>query len=161
MIRSLLLTALVISASSILAACTHQPAETEVMDTTQVVPVETETDAMVQEESMIEDDSTTGSAMEEMQVTMDTGEFFFEPNVITAKPGQTVTVNLTNENGEMLHDFVIDELGVASEQITQGEETSVTFTVPESAAGQEYEFYCSVGQHRANGMVGTLRVLES
>ena len=33
-------------------------------------------------------------------------------------------------------------------------------TIPEDAAGQSYEFYCSVGNHRQLGMVGTLTILE-
>ena len=57
----------------------------------------------------------------------------------------------------MMHDFVIDELNVKSEIIKSGETGEVEFT-PDTIG--EFEFYCSVGQHRANGMVGTLIVEE-
>jgi plastocyanin len=151
MIKSLLIIALVIGSTSILAACTQQNQTMDDTGTMETAPagsnVDTNPDAANQE--------MTGP----LEVTMDGGEFFFSPNVITASPGQEVIITLTNTQGEMPHDFVIDELDVASEEIEQGEETTVSFVVPETAAGQDYEFYCSVGEHRANGMVGVLTVL--
>ena len=83
-------------------------------------------------------------------------DFKFSQNSLAVKVGQTVTLKLTSLEG--LHDFVIDELGVASEQISAGQETTVTFTIPASAAGQTYEYYCSVGNHHQLGMVGQLVV---
>ena len=56
-----------------------------------------------------------------------------------------------------MHDFVIDELNVKSEITKGGNSTVVEFT-PDTAG--TFEFYCSVGQHRANGMVGKLIVEE-
>jgi uncharacterized cupredoxin-like copper-binding protein len=55
--------------------------------------------------------------------------------------------------------LVIDELNVATKQISEGGTDSVTFTVPASAAGKSFEFYCSVGNHRQMGMVGTVNVM--
>ncbi|MFZ1721309.1 MAG: cupredoxin domain-containing protein, partial [Microgenomates group bacterium] len=142
---------LLVSASVVLAACTPESTVEETEVESMPASGESMQDAVDSEEIMMEDDET-------MMVTMDTGEFFFAPKVLEAKPGQTVEITLTNSEGEMPHDFVIDELNVQSEEIEMGDETVVTFTVPESAAGQEYEFYCSVGEHRENGMVGTLVV---
>ncbi|HIA92179.1 TPA: hypothetical protein EYO12_03640 [Candidatus Saccharibacteria bacterium] len=88
-------------------------------------------------------------------VDVDMSNFEFSTDLITASPGDTVTVNLINSGGT--HDFVIDEFGVQSETINTGETTSVTFTVPADAEG-EYEYYCSIGNHREQGMVGTLVV---
>lgn len=157
MIRSIFILALVISASSILAACINQnPAVPGgQMDQAESIPADTSQDANDPNLGMLEDTVS----VEPLEITMDTGEFFFAPAVITASPGQAVSITLTNTAGQMPHDFVIDELDVASEQIMNGEQTVVTFVVPENAAGEEYEFYCSVGDHRANGMVGTLTIL--
>jgi azurin len=56
--------------------------------------------------------------------------------------------------------LVIDELDVDSGRTNAGEETSVTFTIPEDAEpGTEYAYYCSVGNHRAQGQEGVLRVV--
>lgn len=88
-----------------------------------------------------------------LNYTINMKNFEFSSAQITASPGDTVTVNLTNSGGT--HDFVIDELNVQSAVINSGEETSVTFTVPSDATGS-YSYYCSIGNHRALGMEGTL-----
>ena len=91
------------------------------------------------------------------QIEMTMSPFTFSVTEITANPGEVVEVNLTNSQGT--HDFVIDELGVQSEIINTGENTAVTFTIPQDATpGTTYEYYCSVMDHRAQGMVGTITV---
>lgn len=80
--------------------------------------------------------------------------FEFSQNEITANPGDVVTVNYSVDGGS--HDFVIDELDVQSEVIGSSDTTTVTFTVPEDAAGQTYAFYCSIGNHRSLGMEGQI-----
>jgi plastocyanin len=87
---------------------------------------------------------------------IDMFSFGYSMDTITAKPGETITLNLTATDA--MHNFVIDELNVKSATIKSGDNTTVTFTIPESAAGESYEYYCSVGNHRAQGMVGTLIV---
>lgn len=79
--------------------------------------------------------------------------FSFSKQSITASPGDTVTINLTNTGGT--HDFKIDELNVQSKTISSGGTDTVTFTIPPDASGS-FEYYCSIGNHRALGMVGTL-----
>jgi plastocyanin len=74
-----------------------------------------------------------------------------------AKAGETLKVKIMNVGG--FHDFVIDELNVRSTQIAEGESEIVEIMIPADATG-EYEFYCSVGNHRAQGMVGTLMIVE-
>ena len=149
-------TLLVVMASVVLSACTPEPTVTD--SAMEGVP---STEEVMENTEELGEEAMEELGMDEtLEVTMDTGEFFFAPDTLEVKPGQTVELTLTNSEGEMPHDFVIDELDVQSDEIVQGEETVVTFTVPESAAGETYEFYCSVGQHRANGMVGTLVVSE-
>ena len=99
-------------------------------------------------------EGTTENDQEAMVIDLAVSNYKFSQDQLTVKAGQTVTIKLQNTEG--FHDLVIDELGAASEQIGTGQETSVTFTVPESAAGQTYEYYCSVGNHRELGMVGLL-----
>ncbi|MBI2464729.1 cupredoxin domain-containing protein [Candidatus Shapirobacteria bacterium] len=79
--------------------------------------------------------------------------FAFDVKEIRVKKGDKVTINFTNTEG--FHDFKIDELNVTSKQIQAGESETVTFTADKAGT---FEYYCSVGQHRQNGMWGKLIV---
>ena len=125
------------------------------------------------DEAMIETSTTPEAVMESADTTeamsgdtamteegvrvinVEGGGFYYSPNEIRVKKGETVKVVL--DSVDMVHDFVIDELDVKTELAKAGETVTVEFTPDEVG---EFEFYCSVGQHRANGMVGTLIVEE-
>jgi len=79
--------------------------------------------------------------------------FAFDVTEMKVKEGDTVTVNFVSNDG--FHDWVVDEFGAQTERVQTGGTTSVTFVAERAGT---YEYYCSVGQHRANGMVGTLIV---
>jgi len=79
--------------------------------------------------------------------------FKFEPATINVSQGDTVKVVFTSTQG--FHDFVIDEFDVKTKQLGQGESEEVTFVADKAGT---FEFYCSVGNHRQMGMVGTLTV---
>ena len=105
-------------------------------------------------EAMMEDDAMMG---EEQEISMEMSNFKYSVSEITASPGETVEVMLKNVEGT--HDFVIDELDVQSDMTQEGDETVVMFTIPEDAeSGTEYAYYCSVGEHRAQGMEGVIMV---
>lgn len=100
--------------------------------------------------------STDSAAQDGVQVVeVEGGSFYYKPNLIRVKKGEPVKIVLNSV--DMMHDFVIDELDVRTDIIKSGETTEVEFTADTTG---EFEFYCSVGQHRANGMVGTLIVEE-
>ncbi|MEJ2012837.1 MAG: multicopper oxidase domain-containing protein, partial [Anaerolineales bacterium] len=80
-----------------------------------------------------------------------------ENPVLTADPGDSVEITLVNADN-ILHDFVIDEFNVHSEQI-QDLDSKVTLTFEVGEAG-EYDYYCSLPGHRQAGMEGVLRVGE-
>ncbi|MBP9690752.1 cupredoxin domain-containing protein [Candidatus Woesebacteria bacterium] len=111
------------------------------------------------ETGMAEDasDAATSDMMEdEVQiVTVEAGSFYFKPNEIRVKKGQKVRIVMNSVS--MMHDFVIDELGVKLPVVKDGDTGEVEFVA--STAGS-FEYYCSVGQHRAQGQVGTLIVEE-
>ncbi|MFA6251533.1 MAG: cupredoxin domain-containing protein [Candidatus Paceibacterota bacterium] len=81
------------------------------------------------------------------------GNFYFKPNIITAKQGDVISVTFKNDDG--FHDFVIDEFNVKTQTLKSGGEETITFTVDKKGS---FEFYCSVGSHRQMGMKGTLIV---
>lgn len=80
--------------------------------------------------------------------------FKYEPTTITAQVGQEVNVTLDNV-GVLEHSFVIDELGVTTENVAAGQQKVVSFT-PQTAG--TYTFYCHIPAHKEAGMVGTLTV---
>lgn len=93
------------------------------------------------------------TAEENQTISVEGGGFYFKPNEIRAKIGQKVTIVFNSVGGN--HDFVIDELDVKTPLTATGKSSSVEFT-PETAGS--FEFYCSVSNHRAQGMKGTLIV---
>lgn len=94
-------------------------------------------------------------ASDVVTVDMEAGSFYYTPKEIRVKKGQTVRINLTAK--DMMHDLNIDELTVDGPVIKEGESTTIEFVASEIGS---FEYYCSVGQHRANGQVGTLIVEE-
>ncbi len=79
--------------------------------------------------------------------------FSFSPNMMTVKKGDKVKIIFKNSGG--FHDFKIDEFNVATKKIQGGVEETVEFTADKIGS---FEYYCSVGEHRAMGMKGTLIV---
>lgn len=87
------------------------------------------------------------------QFTVTGSNFKFEPSTLTVNKGDKVKITFKNSGG--VHDFVIDEFNVKTSRISDGEEESVEFSADKTGTS---EYYCSVGNHRAMGMVGTLTV---
>jgi len=88
-------------------------------------------------------------------ISVEAGSFYFKPNLIRVKLGEKVKLTLNSVS--MMHDFNIDELGVKVPITPSGSSSTVEFTA--SKVG-EFQFYCSVGNHRAMGQVGTLIVTK-
>jgi plastocyanin len=100
------------------------------------------------------EEAAGGGGGETLTLTADPGgDISWEPADLSAAAG-TVTIKLVNESS-VPHAVEVEGNGVEeeSETITAGE-TELTVDLE---AG-EYTFYCPVGQHRENGMEGTLRV---
>lgn len=82
----------------------------------------------------------------------------FAPATLSAPSGAAVTVEFENadQNPVTMHDWVLEGVdGAAVGAIGGGETASATFTAP---APGEYAYFCSIGDHRARGMEGTLTV---
>jgi nitrosocyanin len=95
-------------------------------------------------------DSSMGAVKE---FDVEGGMYYFKPNVITVKKGDTVKIVFTNKEG--MHDWVIDEFNARTKKIKEGETDTVTFVADTVGT---FEYYCSVGSHRAMGMKGSLIV---
>ncbi len=112
---------------------------TSTSDTTQVTPTP--------------DATATAGLVHEVTVTG--SNFKFEPSTITVKKGETVKLTFVNSGGT--HDWVIDQFNAKTNRIQSGASETIQFVA--DTAGS-FEYYCSVGNHRAMGMKGTLVVSE-
>ena len=80
----------------------------------------------------------------------------WQPNTITAKPGDKVTLTVNN-SGNTAHNFISPALGVSNGQdIPTGKVTQVSFTVPNQPG--TYQFWCNIPGHAEAGMVGEVTV---
>ncbi len=109
-------------------------------------------------DSTAEDDEITedgdGSAAEDAQTFDITGRnFSFSQTEIRVKQGDKVKINFSSVGG--LHNWVVDEFNVQTQQVNTGESSSVEFTADKAGT---FEYYCSIGSHRQMGMVGKLIV---
>src|SRR3989338_2652919 len=87
------------------------------------------------------------------EFTVSGQNFSFTPSLITVKKGDRVKITFNNTGG--FHDFKIDEFGVAAKQAQSPTTEVLEFTADKVGS---FEYYCSVGSHRAIGMKGTLKV---
>lgn len=88
------------------------------------------------------------------EIVVEGNEFSFTPESITLNKGESVRLTFKN-TGKLPHNFTIDELGISSKTVSPDGEDTIDFTVDKSGT---FTFYCSVGNHRAQGMEGKLEV---
>lgn len=79
--------------------------------------------------------------------------FSFTPSQITVNKGDTVRIIFKNESGT--HDWNIDEFKASTKVIQAGQEEIIQFVADKTGT---FEYYCSVGTHRQQGMRGNLIV---
>jgi len=124
---------------------------TWILDTllTQVKEKSIQMDVVVTNENISNDD------MMWKAVTFDiTWEnYAYSQDKIIVNKGDTVTINFSSTAG--FHDWVVDAFDAATAKVNPGTATKVTFVADEVGT---FEFYCSVGNHRAQGMIGSLVV---
>jgi len=87
------------------------------------------------------------------EITMTSGDNWFQPNELQVSRGETVTLVISND-GVLTHNISIDEFGVKKDY-RPGETARVTFTADRAG---EFRFYCDEPGHSEAGMVGVLRV---
>lgn len=74
----------------------------------------------------------------------------------TLRVQQGDTVRVTFASAEGFHDFVVDEFDASTSRVMPADgATTVEFVADETGT---FEYYCSVGSHRQNGMRGQLVV---
>ncbi|MBI2430588.1 MAG: cupredoxin domain-containing protein [Candidatus Levybacteria bacterium] len=108
----------------------------------------------VQQQEKAAGQGATESAMKEVKTfAVEGSPFAFSVKEIRVKKGDTVKIVFTNKTG--FHDWTVDEFNAKTKQIQAGETDEVTFVADKAGS---FEYYCSVGTHRQQGMVGKLIV---
>jgi len=80
-------------------------------------------------------------------------DFDFDLKEIKVKKGDKVKIIFKNSAG--FHDWKIDEFNSATKKLQAGQEDTIEFIADKAGT---FEYYCSVGSHRAKGMKGNLIV---
>ncbi len=79
--------------------------------------------------------------------------FSYDVKEIKVKQGDKVKIVFTNKEG--FHDWVIDEFSARTKQLAADKSETIEFVANKKGT---FEYYCSVGSHRAMGMKGSLVV---
>ena len=125
-----------------------QPTTPDITNTqieTPIAPIQTQLPATSTE--------TSTPTVNVKEFTVDGKNFSFAPSALTVKKGDTVRIVFKNVGG--FHDLKIDEFNVATKQIGDGQTDTIEFVADKTGS---FEYYCSVGSHRAMGMKGALIV---
>ena len=136
-------------------------------DTTATVPAETDAQGAAMETGTIDPTLSTtttttsatttttlpATAAKTKEFTVTGKNFSFSPATMSVTKGDTVKITFNNTSG--FHDLRVDGYNVGTKQIQGGASETVTFVADKAGT---FEYYCSVGNHRAMGMKGTLTV---
>lgn len=129
------------------------PSQSEV-ENTMPVPGSNVEEMIVEEETSAAPSTPQGTLPAVKEFTVDNEGFSFKPAALTVNKGDTVKITFRNTGGT--HDFRIDEFtGAATRILSAGESQTITFVANKAGS---FEYYCSVGNHRAQGMWGTFTV---
>ena len=96
--------------------------------------------------------TTTGTVKE---ITVTNAGMTFTQKTLAVKQGDRVKITFQNTGGT--HDFRIDGYNVGTKVIQAGQTDTFEFVADKAGS---FEYFCSVGNHRAMGMKGTLTVAE-
>lgn len=123
----------------------------------QVTAPATQTQQVQQEPEATEPVTGETEAEEETEtreIRVGGDEYSFSPANITLEAGERIRLTFVNA-GSLPHNLTVEGLGIATRTIGAGQSDSIEFTVEE---GGTYTTFCSVGNHRAQGMEGTLEI---
>jgi plastocyanin len=88
-------------------------------------------------------------------VEVEADSYYFEPSVLQGKPGEKVTLHITNKSTDTEHNFTIESQNI-NKDLSEGKSYTVTATFPQSGV---LSFFCEY--HKDKGMAGGLLVSGS
>ncbi len=87
------------------------------------------------------------------EITVKNDGFSYIPSEIRVNVGDRIRLTFENTGG--FHDWRLDEFDAGTSQFPAGRSETVEFVADRAGS---FEYYCSVGNHRARGMWGTFVV---
>lgn len=97
--------------------------------------------------------SSTAPSGPVKEFTVDGSNYEFSPTKIEVNKGDTVKITFKDDDG--MHNLVVDGYNVKTNIIKGGSEDTIQFVADKSGT---FEYYCSVANHKEEGMVGSLIV---
>jgi len=97
--------------------------------------------------------ATTTDNTNVKEFTVDGTNYAFSPSEIRVKKGDTVRIIFKDDEGQ--HNLIVDGYNLSTNLIGEGSQDTIQFVADKTG---EFEYYCSVGSHRALGMSGKLIV---
>ncbi len=94
--------------------------------------------------------SPTGTVKE---FTVDGSNYEFSPTKIEVNKGDTVKITFKDDDG--MHNLVVDGYNVKTNIIKGGSQDTIQFVADKTGT---FEYYCSVANHKEEGMVGSFIV---
>ena len=151
----------------VLAGCSHNSttskdnAQNTPQDNPQNTPQDNPQDNPDNSQDNNQQDDTSPTIQETQQTKtfVLTGENFkFMMNgvdnpTLRVNKGDKVVINFQSTDG--FHDWTLDEFKAATSKVNSPGSASVEFIADKTGT---FEYYCSIGQHRANGMKGAFIV---
>jgi len=122
------------------------------IDATQPTPAPTPTTSGTPSDVNIAVDGSVSTG-ELREITVTSTGMSFNQKEITVKKGDRVRITYANGGGT--HDLRIAGYDVGTKVMSAGQSETFEFVADETG---EFQYYCSVGNHRAMGMWGTLTV---
>ncbi len=102
--------------------------------------------------------SNLAVAQERLEITMRTGNFYYNPNTIKVdEVGVVVNLTIINDDLAVDHTFTIGSPYNIDVEIPGGATVYVEFTADNKGT---FDFYCTKQGHRAAGQVGELSVAQ-
>lgn len=89
------------------------------------------------------------------EIIVTSTSYAFVPNIVSFKSRERVVLVFKNIEGA--HSIDIPALGIKTKILQAGEEARMDISVKKPGT---YEFYCLVGNHKAQGMTGKIIVTE-
>lgn len=102
-------------------------------------------------------EETQGTVEPKTEVTIEGGEYYFSPSLITVAKGKKITVTFKNV-GSIAHTYTINELNLDTGLVNPGDSKTLEFDAPDATGSITFESICTVFGHKELGMRGTLKV---
>ena len=85
-------------------------------------------------------------------ITVEASNFAFDPEVLRARPGEELAIELTSVDSP--HDLAVEGLGLVAD-VAGDETTTRRLRIDERG---KFAFYCTIPGHRSAGMEGTITI---